>query len=73
MAARRYAALVAQGHGVDLWTEGVNRQIYLGDDEFVTQMQDQADALAKRNRSLPKAQRAAPKTLAHWLPASGSR
>ena len=73
LAARRYAGLVAEGHGVDLWGEGLNRQIYLGDDEFVRQMQDHANAIAKGNRSVPKAQRAAPKTLAHWLRVSGSR
>ena len=73
VAARRYAALVTEGHGVDLWAKGLNRQIYLGGDEFVTRMQNQADALAKRNRSVPKAQRVAPKTLAHWLRVSGSR
>ena len=39
----------------------------------MTQMQDQADALAKRNRSVPKAQRGAPKTLAHRLRVSSSR
>ena len=72
---RRYAALVAQGHGVDLWAEGLNRQIYLGDDEFVARMQDRADALAlaKGNRGVPKAQRAAPKPLTHWLRVSNSR
>lgn len=73
LAARRYAALVAKGQGVDLWAEGLNRQIYLGDDEFVQQMQDHADAVSKRKRSVPKAQRAAPKTLAHWLRVSASR
>ena len=73
LAARRYAALVAEGHGVDLWGQGLNRQIYLGDDEFVTQMQDKADASAKRNRSVPKAQRVVPKTLAQWLRVGGSR
>ena len=51
----------------------MNRRIYLGDAEFVTQRQDQADAIAKRNRSVPKAQRVAPKTLAHWLRVSSSR
>lgn len=72
-AAAEYAALVAAGHGVNLWGERLNRQIFLGDDEFVRQMQGHADAAAKRSRTVPKAQRSAPKTLAQWLKACESR
>lgn len=66
-AARAYAELVEAGRDVMLWTDGLNRQIYLGDDEFVQRMQDAAAPPAKRSRPVPKAQRSSPKTLAHWL------
>jgi putative transposase len=35
----RYAEFVAQGKGVRLWDEALQRQIYLGDDKFVKRMQ----------------------------------
>lgn len=41
-AQRLYAELVALGQGVALWDEALNRQIYLGDDDFVRRMLDAA-------------------------------
>ncbi len=72
-AARAYAVLVSAGLGVNLWEGGLNRQIFLGDDEFVQKMQDAATPPAKRSRATPKAQRSAPKTLARWLKRCESR
>ncbi len=72
-AAQQYADMVAAGKGERLWSEGLNRQIYLGDDHFVQQMQDRADRAAKRSQEVPKRPRGKPKTLAHWLATSDSR
>lgn len=72
-AQRAYAALVAAGHGLDLWGGALNRQIYLGDDEFVLRMLDAATPPAKLSRVNPKAQRSSPHTLAHWLAQCSSR
>lgn len=72
-AATAYANWVHAGRGLDLWTVGLNRQVFLGDDDFVQDMQNHADAQAKRSREIPKAQRTRPTTLTHWLQVSGSR
>jgi putative transposase len=66
-AQRAYAKLVAAGQGVDLWGAALNRQIYLGDDAFVTRAQDAAAPSAGRSRAAPASPRAAPRTLAQWL------
>ena len=72
-AARQYAQLVAAGRGVRLWDEGLNRQIYLGDDDFVARMQARAEHLRLASKAPPKPQRSMPRPLAHWLAACGSR
>jgi putative transposase len=41
-AAARYAEFVSQGHGVQLWDMALQQQIYLGDEDFVTRMQQLA-------------------------------
>ncbi|WP_263561852.1 transposase [Paucibacter sp. DJ1R-11] len=70
-----YAAHVAAGRGVALWEEALNRQIYLGDNDFVQRMLDAAEPGAAGSREVPKAQR--PKTmklnLAQWLALAPSR
>ncbi len=66
-ARRAYAELVAAGQGVELWSAALNRQIYLGDDDFVVRMQDAASPPAKLSRPIPKAQRSSPQTLTQWL------
>ena len=72
-AARAYAKWVAAGRDVDLWVEGLRRQIYLGDDEFVQKMLDAATPTARRSTSVPKPQRSVPRTLEQWLARCGSR
>ena len=72
-AARAYAKWVAAGRDVDLWAEGLRRQIYLGDDEFVQKMLDAATPTARRSTSVPKPQRSVPRTLTQWLARCDSR
>lgn len=71
--ARAYAELVAAGRDAKLWSEGLNRQIYLGDDDFVQRMQDAAAPGRKRSPAVPKVQRGLPRTLKQWLARSASR
>ena len=72
-AARRYEKLVAAGLGIELWTQALNKQIYLGDDEFVARMQALADKSSLRERAVPKAQRSRPRTLRQWLKECATR
>ena len=65
-AARRYEKLVAAGLGVELWTQALNKQIFLGDDDFVARMQALAGSPSLRDRAVPKAQRSRPRTLRQW-------
>lgn len=64
---------MADGQGVALWAEHLNRQIYLGDDAFVGRMLDAALPSAKRSAPVPKPQRSSPLSLADWLACTGSR
>jgi len=73
LAARAYAELVAAGRDANLWADGLNRQIYLGDDDFVQRMQDAAAPTPKRSHAVPKTQRGSPRTLKQWLAHCGSR
>jgi REP element-mobilizing transposase RayT len=72
-AARRYERLVADGLGVDLWSQALTQQIYLGDDDFVSRMQALASRPRLRDRAVPKAQRSRPRTLRQWLKACATR
>jgi REP element-mobilizing transposase RayT len=72
-AQRMYGELVAAGAGKALWDESLNRQIYLGDDEFVGRMLEAALPTAQRSDQVPKAQRSSTRSLAEWLAACGSR
>ena len=72
-AARRYAQLVAAGRDVRLWDSGLNKQIYLGDDDFVARMQSQVTHSGVTSKDVPKAQRSAPRDLTHWLRVCESR
>lgn len=57
-ARRRYVRFVAEGKGAgSIWMQ-LNRQIYLGDDDFVARMQAKAEAVDEVN--VPRAQRRAP-------------
>lgn len=68
-----YAQLVAQGRDVRLWDEALNRQIYLGDADFVDRMQRQAGLGGMAAREVPKPQRKLPRGLSHWLGECESR
>jgi len=69
----RYVDWVVAGQGAALWAGGLNRQVFLGDDDFVRRMQDQAELSAMQSRSIPKAHRSQPKTLTQWLRSCASR
>jgi putative transposase len=56
-AAERYAALVASGRDVRLWSDALRQQIYLGDEAFVERMQARAEPLRRRSPEVPRAQR----------------
>lgn len=66
-AVHRYADLVAQGLGVDLWGQGLRQQIYLGDDDFVQRMLELTDPARQRSRETPLPQRKRVRELAWWL------
>ena len=68
-----YAQLVEAGRDLRLWDQGLNKQIYLGDDDFVQRMQSLATGARAASKDVPKAQRSAPRTLAYWLNACNSR
>ncbi|MBB4846268.1 REP element-mobilizing transposase RayT [Paucibacter oligotrophus] len=72
-AGRSYAQWVADGMGVQLWAAGLNRQVFLGDNDFVLRMHDQADVQAKNSTEVPKAQRSRPQTLGQWQKVCDSR
>ncbi|MDQ6958085.1 MAG: helix-turn-helix domain-containing protein, partial [Mariprofundaceae bacterium] len=59
IAQRKYAAFVAEGVGGEsIWT-GINRQIYLGDDEFVARAQGKVEG-AENDENIPRVQRLHP-------------
>ncbi|MCW7541707.1 helix-turn-helix domain-containing protein, partial [Aquabacterium sp. A7-Y] len=75
-AARRYADLVAAARDVRLWEQSLQRQIYLGNDDFVARMQvivagtprlDQARDIAKVQR------RSEGKTLRQYVAEAATR
>ena len=72
-AQRLYVELVSAGKGVALWAESLNRQIYLGDDQFVGRMLDAALPDAKQSVTVPKVQRSSTRSLAEWLAHCDSR
>jgi putative transposase len=76
-AAQRYARLVAEGHGVQLWESGALRQqIYLGDENFVERMQALAEmpkARAAGSMEVPRVQRQVQRTFKECLALSATR
>ena len=72
-AAALYVELVAAGRDVQLWQQGLNKQIYLGDDDFVERMQRQVTTPAAAWKNVPKTQRTVPRDLRHWLENCSSR
>ncbi len=72
-AAARYAALVDDGRDVQLWSDALRQQIFLGDEAFVERTQARADAARRDSIEVPRAQRRKPGDLDRWLLASASR
>ncbi len=72
-AARRYAELVTSAPEESPWEHGLNRQIYLGDERFVAQMQALGDHRRAASREVPKVQRSASRDLRHWLASQPTR
>ena len=72
-ARRMYAQLVAAGRELRLWDQGLNKQIYLGDDDFVERMHSLIKGADAASKDVPKAQRSVPRNLAYWLDACGTR
>jgi putative transposase len=64
---QKYAQLVSSARGLHLWEQALNRQVYLGDDDFVRRMQARLAPSQVRSKEVPKAQRSLPKTYAQWL------
>jgi putative transposase len=72
-AGRQYAQWVAAGREVRLWDDALNRQVFLGDDDFVERMQALMAPASKTAQTIPLRQRGAPKGLSDWLRECGSR
>ena len=74
-AAQRYAALVAEMQRAEpsIWTEGLRRQVFLGDDEFVSRMQVLTGTRQRACVEVPRAQRKRPRTLQHCLDENADR
>ena len=73
-AAQRYAALVASAPALQIWPEGLRRQIFLGDENFVLHMQALMAAPRVDDKDIPKPQRLLThKPLQRWLDEATSR
>jgi len=62
-----YAVTVASGHGVNLWTHHLRREIFLGDEQFVAETRARATEQRLRCTEIAKAQRTASRDLREWL------
>ncbi|UCH46553.1 MAG: transposase [Betaproteobacteria bacterium] len=72
-AGQAYARLVASAKNVRLWDGALQKQIYLGDEDFVERMQALADPQNSTDPDIPKIQRSKARTLRYWLTACQSR
>ncbi len=72
-ASRIYEQLVEDGLGVDLWGAHLRRNIFLGDDRFVANMQLLADRRRSRCPEIPKSHRERSPSLSDWLSAGHTR
>jgi putative transposase len=72
-AAGAYAAWVEAGRETPLWATALRQQMYLGDERFVEQMQARAEAQRLADEEVPRAQRAGPLPLSHWLAVCATR
>ena len=59
VAVRRYTQFVAEGIGQDSIWRDLNRQVFLGDDRFVSRMQEKIKGVSQ-DVNIPKAQRRPP-------------
>lgn len=58
-AASLHVQLVAAGVGLDLWSDHLRQEIFLGSDDFVAAMQSRAESSRLRSDEVPGAQRTA--------------
>lgn len=72
-AASLYAATVATGLGVDLWSGNLRSEIFLGEEKFVAESQARATQQRLACVEINKAQRNSPRTLASWTTADRAR
>lgn len=70
---RRYAALVAAGRDVRLWSDALRQQIFLGDEAFVARMQARAEPMRRESKEVPRAQRRVAADLDRFMRESHSR
>ncbi|MEP6503295.1 MAG: transposase [Betaproteobacteria bacterium] len=64
---QQYAALVAAGKGVKLWDRALRQDIYLGDQNFIEEVQARAQPARLANEEISRTHRSKPETLAQWL------
>ena len=55
------------GHGVTLWKDALQQQVFLGDNHFIQSTQKKATQLRMCANEVPRAQRATPLSLDEWL------
>lgn len=72
-AGQAYARLVASAGNVSLWDDALQKQIYLGDENFVERMQALADPRNSTDRDIPRIQRSKARTLKQWMRACETR
>jgi putative transposase len=66
-AAHLYQQLVADGLDVDLWGTHLRKNIFLGDEQFIANMQLLAERQRSRCPEIPKCQRERAPSLSDWL------
>jgi putative transposase len=73
LAIRRYSEFVAKSRGFPLWISHLRQQVYLGDESFVSRMQEVAHHQMPDKSSAARSQTSQPQTLAQWLDRCGQR
>ena len=66
-ARQAYREWVAAGHGVTLWKDALQQQVFLGDSHFIQSTQKKATQLRMCANEVPREQRATPLSLDEWL------
>ena len=72
-AAHLYQQLVADGLDVDLWGAHLHKNIFLGDERFIANMQLLAERHRSRCSEIPKSQRERAPSLSDWISAGLDR